>query len=431
LIRLVRDGGDLEWGCSKPSPLKPETWVCYIAAVLNNLVMTHGARRVHLAEATPYAQQVIERVWKVNQQCVEAIWKRSPSSDEALVMGLPRTPTQIAARRPRLSRKAAETCCLGIDIGNSNIKIALRKEDGNASLSGRPTPRIALSQGPLVFFGEIEELISRQRRLLSGQGEELYSVGVGWFGDALHGRPLTQAADLAPWDHAEEAAQLASVPQRLAEAAGCPVHFYGDSEVLGRCLGELGTFSNTYVLILGTSTGGFHLGSDGRYGEGVNLVSRIIVDLADGAPRHHATGVPGVFQRYSGSYGILRAFEDEFAEAPEPSGAGALLDHLLRSKDEASKERAHRCLERYAGWMASAIVDLWTHYPMNETLITGGMSQGSLGSSLKQKVQSRLDAMGVAVRLSLLAEKTGWEPSHEVAMAAATLAALSSPGGAP
>jgi predicted NBD/HSP70 family sugar kinase len=213
------------------------------------------------------------------------------------------------------------------------------------------------------------------------------------------------------------------------------VNFYGDSEVLGRYIGELKIFPRSYLLILGTSTGGSYLGANGSYCEGVNLVSRIVIDLAEDAPKHTSTKAPGVLQQYSGSYGFKRALEAHRPTArikfdlAESLSASLTLNDLLRSNKREDRHWAEESARLFADWIAIAVADLQTHYELDRVLLSGGSLQDLLGPTLIRYLTEKLETFNLKrLKVALLREITGWPSSHEVAIAAARLSSSSRKG---
>jgi predicted NBD/HSP70 family sugar kinase len=317
---------------------------------------------------------------------------------------------------------------LGVDIGNTRTKIALVEDGDIVKLDFMPTLIIeGIKKGPLQFFEDMAHEILR-RVGPARRGQFLTGAGIAWFGDVIRGKPMTQAADLLPWHNPAMQRELSEATQTISNVLQCPVTFYGDSEALAIYLGLTGNFASSYLLILGTSTGGGYFGDDGRYVPGVNLVSRIIIDLDPEAPSHTSTGAPGAFQQYSASYGIRRALE--LVQLPPGSASlsslpeGEVLRRLLQSDNHEEKKCGERCVEWLSRWLLAAVSDLHTHYRFNNVLLSGGNATEPLGGHIAAGLESLwVKHSEEPLSIRVLSSDTQWPPAHEVALAVAHLAA--------
>jgi hypothetical protein len=432
-IRVEGVDGDAGWSCFPPAELasrEPELLERYLAAAVNNLVMTHGGHRVHLGLSQPLADKVISRVCGDYGQALDVMRIRSAKDGDFFRVG-PRLRSEHdeaddVPPRPRLPPRPVATPSLGIDVGNSAMKIVEFSGDRGDAQRTVALDRSLFRAGPAAFFAAVAQQITQVRATTEARGERLRAVGIAWFGDSYKGAPLTQAADLQTWNVGPSAQELAEVPARLATSAGCDTHFWGDSEALGRCLAELGLFARCYLLILGTSTGGLYLDSRGRYGEGANLVSRIVIDLGPDAPRHTATGARGVLQQYSGSYGLKRVLAGGPAGVRVEDG-GRELARLLRSSQQEERAWAEDGVSRLAAWINAGVADLGTHYDIGRIVLAGGNARDVLGRALSRRLREAqlVRDAPAPVQVELLSELTGWPESYEVATAAAMLGALS------
>ena len=434
LLSLDTDSGRIEWGCDAPAGLPEqmrERFPRYVAAAANNMVMTHGGSQLRVWAGEAEFASVKAELEGRYRQIFDIFTKWHPGREDYVVRGYahePPAPHGADGGTPR--RPRPDGWYAGIDIGNTRTKVALLRGEELVRTYQMPSEiKTSISIGPVAYFDRAAEALREIAAPHVGEGRGLTAVGVAWFGDVLKGVPLTQAADLAPWAEGSWCEEIREVPHRLAAKLGCPVSFNGDTESLALYLGASRRLPQTYLLVLGTSTGGAYFFPDGSYRGGVNLTSRIIVDLDEDAPRHTSTGAPGAFQQYSASYGIARAIglcsraAGRAVTRPEPDGA--YLSSLLASQHDADVEFGMTCVDVLASWLVPAVADLLCHYEFGRIVLSGGNVRPPLGPALADsfKRQWREDnSRGLSV--SLLSEDTGWPPSHEVAIAAANIAAL-------
>ena len=310
---------------------------------------------------------------------------------------------------------------MGIDIGNTRIKLALIREEELVSVYDWPNEIPGwIDRGPIKYMHDVMECVEAH---LAGLGiSSVEGVGVAWFGDVRDGHPLTLASDIAAWSHPRWINELRRMPDVIQGRMGCSVTFRGDVESIGESLGVEHTFHRTYLLVLGTSTGGAFFGEDGCYQHGVNLVSRMIVDLDDEAPKHSATNTPGTLQQYSASYGIARALNAEKRSGSGGRCDGAYLSTLLASQNDEEARDGRQCVETLGSWLLPAIVDLQCTYGFEQILLAGGNTRPALGNALLQSLRQQWQTVkGRFLKFELLSAVKQWPAGYEVAVAAARL----------
>jgi glucokinase len=189
---------------------------------------------------------------------------------------------------------------LGIDIGGTNVKIALVGRSGRVVARGIIDTNPA--EGPNKTFRRIE---AASRSLIAlGRGVDLLAAGVGCAGliDTVRGR-LRSSPNLPAWENAP----LSRIAQR---AFG--VYTIVDNDANSAAYGEfrLGAFRGVRHLVfitLGTGVGGGVV-ADGRLLRGsANYAAELghMVISVDG-PKCRC-GSRGCLEAYVGTYGIIRS----------------------------------------------------------------------------------------------------------------------------
>ncbi len=437
-LYLHNEQGGVSWQCGIPirlSALARSRFMRFIAAVANNLVMTHGGSRLHIKAGVRDYNEITAELSKRYHQALDIMTKWYPNGQPYIIASdetsrPDRGPKQESRISSSVQQSSPGGLFLGIDIGNSRTKIVVLCDNNTTYMDEIPSQiKEDILLGPYKCFDRIAEIVKRLTAHYIPTKAKFTAVGIAWFGDVLKEIPLTQAADLVPWSASMWAQEIRGIKDRMQAKFGCPLSFYGDSESLAKYLGIWRGLPQTYLLILGTSTGGAYFLPDGSYQNGVNLASRIIIDLNDDAPRHTSTGSLGVLQQYSASYGIERAFGFFNSSIPHDnshiSRDGAYLSSLLISSEVAVVEYAKRCVDVLAYWLIPAVVDLRTHYYFDQLVFSGGNVRSPLGLALVESFQRQWDECGWGtLKVCLLSDKTGCPTSYEVAIAAAKLAAF-------
>jgi glucokinase len=318
----------------------------------------------------------------------------------------------------------------GIDIGGTNVKLALTDSSGSVILS-RSIPTDA-AKGPRDAFERIAAALADL-----GAGREVRAAGVACAGlfDRASGR-LHSSPNLLAWENAPLARIARSrlgvytVVDNDANAAAYGEYFRG----CGRGRGTL------ICITLGTGVGG-GIVIDGRPLRGSRNFAGEVghATICASGPRCHC-GSRGCLEAYVGSYGLVREARAKLRRRKSRYlsrwvGEGRRMTPKLIAEAAARGDRAAREVFEEAGvHLGTALANLINIFNPDLIAIAGGVAQGfhlmrpRLEEEVRRRafpesrraakiVQARLGTEAAAVGAALLArdtarDATGMPPSR-------------------
>lgn len=399
-VKMILDRGPLE--CKSFETFSPrlndpigfDVGTKYLGAWINNAAMTWGCRNVFLSREVygPVTEMLKSRYSQVFRMLQENF---GPDCGVWPIDESPQFEPRAAKKRSRPTlAEASVSPIVGIDIGNTSIK-AVVVQQGRVVFRER-TPTFPYGVKSLeALQTSFSTALARAKDICDHPG----SVGIAWFGDVRDGRPLMQAADLGEIAAKEDESRIQNWLDNVTKKSTVPVSLYGDSQALGIALPVLWPQSKAYIMIFGTSMGGAYVNADGEYEDGISLVARVVVNMAEDALPHASTQVRGVLQRYIASRGILAAVESLSRSAEhtwladlqvDKEAAGLLLQQWLASDDPRQRSGGRAIVRQVSRWLAAGVVTITTYYDVEVFGLAGTPMQGEVGPAIVQATREAI-----------------------------------------
>lgn len=400
-VQMTLDRGDLEHKTFQTfaprfdSPIGLDLGTRYLGAWVNNAAMTWGCRNVLLSREAyePVAEVLESRYWQVRDVIRENFGSESyvsPLSSPVQVHSEPRMRKKRSS--PTLAEASAKPIA-GIDVGNTSIKVAVVRE-GKAIFRKR-IPTFAEGVRSLEALQASFSTALAQAKNACGN---LSAVGIGWFGDVRDSRPLMQAADLGEIAAKQDEGKVRAWLDGILDST-IPMRIYGDAQALGMALPVLWPRQRAYLMAFGTSVGGAYVDENGQYEDGINLVSRVVVDMSSDAPPHASTGVQGVLQRHVASRGILEAARvlsesDEHTWLADSGltreSSGRLLQTWLDNGDSRQQRAGRAIVSKVSRWLAAGLMVIDAYYDVDVFGFTGTSMQGEVGRAMVEATREAI-----------------------------------------
>ena len=215
---------------------------------------------------------------------------------------------------------------IGIDIGGTSMELVVIDEQGvlqeiaGLSYLKKDSFKVGAEYNSfnLAFLDRLKDMIEEARH----EYPEIEGIGFAWFGNRSSVDPLQallgadsllrfEKKSKEDLEGRQRIADLQHISYYLSENYHVPVLLMGDSEAEARYIAQ--SFADqlrgkdVYGIRFGTSAGGM-IFRDGAYISGFNTISRMVIDLSEGAPAHTAVNIEGAWQPRAASRGICKIF---------------------------------------------------------------------------------------------------------------------------
>lgn len=303
-----------------------------------------------------------------------------------------------------------KTCCIGVDIGGTFIKMGLFDREGEKHAFERIPSN---ASGPPDAL--LESLVEVCRNLMAAalhRGDRVLAVGLGVAGklDTAEGRVVFPP----------NLPNMTGFPlaKRLEEALDVPVYMDNDANVFG--LGELwageGRHAANWIgITLGTGVGGCFVANGSLWlGDHLGFVGEIGHMIVDPQGPLCACGQTGCLEAHASGSALTRGMTELFHQGkPLPSWIGEVIGSGSLSPEdvfEAARSGNPHALALFhrMGWaLGLTLGNLFTFLGIQTAIIGGGVSQSwplffpSLMETLKTTPRM-LDPAKISIRRSAL-----------------------------
>lgn len=279
---------------------------------------------------------------------------------------------------------------IGIDIGGTNVKVALISSEGKIMLQQRLS--VASMAAGEVFLERLKSVISKM--LLAETGCGLRGIGIGTPGANIAEGVIEKASNL-PWDRLP-------IVSFLKKEFDCKVRITNDANLFAigeKVFGKATNYSDFVVLTLGTGVGaGVYIngkllsGRDGLAGE---LGHAVIAEKG----RYCHCGRSGCLERYVSASGVVLTAR----EVLEDSGEFSIL-RKIAPKDLSSDKIAQaasqgdalalKVFEMTGNVLGQALANIEAYLNPEAIFLAGGLCQAGrllVEPTIKSYHKNRLD----------------------------------------
>lgn len=256
-------------------------------------------------------------------------------------------------------------CVIGIDIGGTNLRMALVNRAGEVISRGRMPSLIA--EGRDAFCGRMLQGISGLQAEADARNAEIIAIGVGVPGLVGSGGLIHSSVNMRPLDGFNLAAFLGSQTGIQTECAN-------DANViaLGELLHGAGRGKSSFIVItIGTGLGS-GLILEGKLWQGIGgFAAEFGHVTVDPEGEVCSCGNQGCLERYVSAGALTRSMRmlSPGSDVSRPSGAEQLA-LMARSGNAA----AQRSFEQMGRWLGIALASLTNTLNLEAVIIGGGVA---------------------------------------------------------
>jgi glucokinase len=294
-----------------------------------------------------------------------------------------------------LEFNARQGCVIGIDIGGSNVRLALA--DLNGAIFGRWSSALKADSSPKVVTELIADGIAHVTQQQKVPAKNILQIAAGAPGitDAISGRVIS-APNLRSWQDVP-LRDLLQDKTRIATTVDNDVNLGALGE--GWC-GAARKVANFIFLAIGTGVGAgivlngaLHHGANWSAGEvGYLLLPGLVADPP-------STDHPGALESAIGGRGIEQNWLEQVGPGDSPRATG--IFDLAAAGDSRARELLHETADK----LAMAITNLSLILDLSQVVLSGGVGEHR---TLLQATQRRLERNQFA-RPQLVASSLGGE----------------------
>lgn len=341
-----------------------ETFAKYVAAEINNRLVSRGDKLVELETTADLKSQIRRNLLTRYGQYEKLglmLERQSPRSAPCL------TAADLAP-----DGIPVERILVGINIGQTLIKGYAFDQQ---TMSERRLA-IPINEGPGNKAQRIERnAIRLLEQLADFELERIACLGLS-VGGMVHDNTILPDSGITLGLAGPDLELILKLPETMRARTNALVHVQQDVAAKAQFHSALG-HRQCLVIDIGTSLGGSYISSDGSFPPYLNQVGRIAWSLSPSAPgRPDGLGV-GLLSSYLSAKGLMALSRSNFAHIEQPID----IEEALRLGDEASIRTANQ----FRSLAADALTLMCSYYNVAEILLTGGIVTGTLGRLVKEE----------------------------------------------
>jgi len=299
---------------------------------------------------------------------------------------------------------------VGVDLGGTNIKVALVDDTGRVAYEDRcPTTS---ADGPSAVCARIAQLVDELLLAAGLNVSQVLALGIGAPGplDSRAGLVL-RCPNMPGWENFPLSAEL-------TERCGLPVHLENDANASALAEAWIGAGrgkQNVVCITLGTGVGSGVV-AGGRLLKGRGLACELGHMIVHEGGRLCGCGARGCFEAYASATAVVKRACEALLETPNESPLAELSDITCKDVFDAALEGdaiAVSVIDGTARYLAAGMASIVHVFHPDVIVLTGGMIAAGEEALLRPAVaylEERAMAeclAGTAIELSELRDRAG------------------------